>query len=160
VTSIYIDLLVSNILAKPQFKVYPGSTVVISVVVVNNSTFPEDGTVSVDVDGHVVAASQSYHLRAFRQQTTISVNWNTTGYSPRVYRIHAAIPPILNENKTINNDGSAFVELISQQPTGSLSLSLLQTGGLGILVLAGVGFGVSRLLRRKPAFEEEAFESK
>ena len=160
VTSVFIDLLVSNVLAKPQFRVYPGAIVVIGVVVVNNSTFPEDGTVSVDVDGHVVAASQSYSLRAFRQQTTISVNWNTTNYTPRVYRIHATIPPILNENKTTNNDASAFVELISQRPSGSLSLSLLQTGGLGILVLAGLGFGVSRLLRRKPGFEEDAYETK
>ncbi len=130
------------------------------VVVVNNSTFPEDGTIVIDVEGHVIGTAQSYHLEAFRQRTTISTNWNTSGYAPRVYRIDAVIPSILNENKTSNNQRTAFVQLISQSASGLLSLSLLQTGGLSIIILAGVLFGVSRFLRRKPSFEEDDYGSK
>jgi hypothetical protein len=159
VISVYISLLVSSVGAIPQFKVYPGVIVVISVTVVNNSTFPENGTLVVDVEGQVVGATQSYHLAAFRQQTTISTSWNTSGYAPRVYRIDAMIPPILNENRT-SNVGTAFVQLISQPVSGLLSLGLLQTGGLSILILVGVVFGLSRFLRRKPIVEEEDFGSK
>jgi len=160
VISVYIDLLVNGVSATPQFRVLPGANVVIGVVVVNNSTFPEDGTIVIDVEGHVIGTAQSYHLEAFRQRTTISTNWNTSGYAPRVYRIDAVIPSILNENKTSNNQRTAFVQLISQSASGLLSLSLLQTGGLSIIILAGVLFGVSRFLRRKPSFEEDDYGSK
>jgi len=160
VISVYIDLLVNSVSPTPQFKVLPGAIVVIGVVVVNNSTFPEDGTIDIDVEGHVVGATQSYHLEAFRQRTTISASWDTSGYAPRVYRIDAVIPSILNENKTSNNQRTAFVQLISQGASGLLSLNLLQTGGLSIVILAGVVFGLTRFLRRKPSFEEDDYGTK
>jgi hypothetical protein len=139
----------------PQFRVSPGTTVQIIIYVVNNSTFPEDGSVSVKLDdGRIVSQPQSFHLGAFRQQTTVTEQWITNAsYATRVYRIDAVVPPIPGANKTSNNIASTFVELISSPPTGLASLNLLQSSGLAILVLAGVVFGASRFLRRKPVEE-------
>lgn len=160
VIAIYIDLYPGDINPVPQFRVVPGTIVKIDVVVINNSTFPESGSLSVDVEGQTIGASQSFQLGAFRQRTTITVSWNTSRYTPRVYRIDVVIPPIANENNTRNNIKVDYVELISQAPTGLASLSLLEAGGLGILVLAGASFGVSRFIRRGSGLEEELEESK
>lgn len=160
VIAIYIDLYPGDINPIPQFRVVPGTIVNIGVVVINNSTFPESGTLTVDVEGQAIGAGQAFQLGAFRQRTTLMFSWNTSGYSPRVYRIDAVIPPIANENNTRNNNRVDYVELISQAPTGLASLSLLQVGGLGILVLAGAGFGISKFIRRSSGVEEELEETK
>ncbi len=162
VTQFFVDLTVGGIVVNPQYNVIPGIAVKISIVVVNNSTVAENGTLTVKLeDGRVLSANQSYRLGPFRQQTTISTAWDTTGYTPRVYRVDAIIPPVENitsnrviENITSNNIASAYIQLISPLLSGLLSLNLLQSTGLAIIVLVGVGFAASRLLR-KPSFEEE-----
>jgi len=158
VVHIYKDLTFRGIVVTPQYRVYPGTPVKIDVDVINNSTLPLNGTLTVGVEGRVLTANQNYSLGAFRKEIIISVTWDSTGYVPRVYRIDATIPPASGENNTANNKLSAFVQLITPMTSGLLSLGLLQTGGLGILVLIGIGVGVS-LLRRRTRREEEDLSS-
>jgi hypothetical protein len=106
---------------------------------------------------------------------TMNAVWNTTGLTPRVYSIFVTISDLAtpgcatgklclmgNVNATYlhENDPSStlsktvYVLMLSPQVSGGFSLSLLQTTGLGILVLVGVGAGLARFMKR-PSYETE-----
>jgi len=128
----------------------------ITADVINNSTLPESSNMTIAVEGLILGgqASKQFSLGPFRQHTSLIVEWDTTGYVPRVYRVDAIVIQPKNANSTKGNIGSGYVQLIDPMPYGSFSLSLLETTGLGILLLAAIGFAVTRL-RRRPSYADE-----
>jgi len=124
--------------------------------VINNGSIAESSNMTISVEGRLLGdrASQSFSVGPFHQAISVTVTWDTTGYVPRVYRVSAVILEPSTANSTKGNVGTAYVQLIEPLPSGSLSLSLAETTGLGIVVLAAIGFTVTRL-RRKPSFADE-----
>jgi hypothetical protein len=158
VVNIFIDLLASPPSSKPELGVYVGTPVHISANVRNNSTIPiQNATIMVSVEGQLLKR-QSFNLDSIggtgQITGTASVVWNTTGLIPRVYRIDAYVPPVPNQNTTASNYAFSYVQFIVPPPTGSASLSLFQSTGIGILVLIGAGLALFRF-RRKPSYLNE-----
>jgi PKD repeat protein len=156
VISVYIQLLVGQITIEPRYRVSPGALVKITADVINNSTLPESSNMTIAVEGLILGgqASKQFSLGPFRQHTSLTVDWDTTGYVPRVYRVDAIVIQPKGANSTKGNIGSGYVQLIDPMPSGSFSLSLLETTGLGIVLLAAIGFVVTRL-RRRPSYADE-----
>jgi len=157
VIAVRIQLIAGQITIEPKFGIYPGAIVKIIANVINNGSIAESSNVTISVEGRVLGdrPSQSFSVGPFHQATSVTVTWNTTGYVPRVYRVSAVVLEPSGANSTKGNIGIGYVQLVDPQPSGSLSLSLGETLGLGIVVLAAVGFTVTRL-RRKPSYVDEA----
>lgn len=165
---LFIDLLVGQITVSQRINIYAGTPVAVSAVIQNNSTLPEKASIIITVDGKQIGGNSSgtFNLgprggnrtQGWPNATLGPKIWNTTGLPPRVYEIHVHIPIITGENITSNNDQSIFVQLVIPQILGAFSLSLFQTVGLGVLVLVGLGFGLTRLLR-KPSYLTEPLEA-
>src|SRR6266516_160102 len=156
VIAVYIQLIAGQITIEPKFGVHPGTIVKIIANVINNGSIAESSNMTISVEGRLLGdrASQSFSVGPFHQAISVTVTWDTTGYVPRVYRVSAVILEPSTANSTKGNVGTAYVQLIEPLPSGSLSLSLAETTGLGIVVLAAIGFTVTRL-RRKPSFADE-----
>jgi hypothetical protein len=168
VSHFLIDLSTQDLTGTPKDFVTPGAEINITATVKNAGTFPLNGSVSI-----ILEVSQAKGLNKTLAQTpimnlgptsttTLSVLWNTTGYDPKVYRVDAVIPSIINwpiraggnvtyynETDTTNNVKSVWIQLVTPFSAG-LSPSLLETTGIGILVIVGGGITVSRVRRRRP----------
>jgi len=156
VIAVYIQLIAGQITIEPKFGVHPGAIVKITANVINNGSIAESSNMTISVEGRLLGdrPSQPFSVGPFHQATSVTVTWDTTGYVPRVYRVSAIILEPSAANSTKGNVGTAYVQLIEPLPSGSLSLSLAETTGLGIVVLAAIVFTVTRL-RRKPSFADE-----
>lgn len=152
VTRLFVALSVGSIDVNPEFGSVPGTQVKISATINNRSTIPENGSIQITVERTKTLAIGNYSLPPSGGLHTLSAVWDTTGYSPRAYAIVVIIPVIPNENDTSGNVGYKYVLLISG--LGNASLSLGQATGVGILVIVGLGFGLTRFLK-KPGYEQE-----
>ena len=156
---VFTDLTFGHINIDHQFNIYPGTLVHISAQIINNSTVASRGNLTMVLDTGLVLGNQSFSL-SDRSGTGINtgtlgpVAWDTSGYPPRVYRIEVKVIPTTPQNITRDKVGAAYVQLIVIQPTGLLSLGLLQTTGLGVLVLFALFAGLARF-RKKPSWETE-----
>jgi hypothetical protein len=152
VTTLYISLVASQPKVNPQQMVIPGTPVFISASISNNSTVPENATFSITVDGTLfLKNSTRLTLAAAGGEATLNTVWNTTGFTPEAYAITVIIPVVPSENKTAGNIASSYVLLVSAPSSG---LTILETTGLGVLVLVGVVVVLSRFMR-KPSYEQE-----
>ena len=156
VIAVYIQLIAGQMTIEPKFGVHPGTIVKIIANVINNGSIAESSNMTISVEGRLLGdrASQSFSVGPFHQAISVTVTWDTTGYVPRVYRVSAVILEPSAANSTKGNVGTAYVQLIEPLPSGSLSLGLAETTGLGIVVLAAIVFIVTRL-RRRPSFADE-----
>lgn len=161
VVAVFIDVTVVGLTVSPQFNVYPGTVVSVSASVYNNSTLPETGNLTITFEGKSLGPSAfgSFKLdgrggNGPNTGTLSSVSLNTTGLSPRVYRIEATAAPVKDENITSSHVAYAFIQLVEPRPAGLFSLSLLQTSTLGIVIVVGVAFAAARLFKR-PSYESE-----
>jgi hypothetical protein len=153
VTRLYIALSASDPKVNPQQKVIPGTPVFISASISNPSTIPLTTTFSITVGGTLLLKNSTMlTLAAHGGEATLNTVWNTTGFTPEAYVITVIIPVVPNENTTAGNIASSYVLLVSAVPPGSLTL--LETIGIGVLVLVGVGVVLSRF-RRRPSYEQE-----
>ena len=153
--------------------VQPGTPVHISAFIANRGTIAEDASVAINLeDKNLTDSSQPVSLQPFGyagSQAIVNATWNTGGYTPRAYALIVRItslnsfgcnpnlpPPCIrgDVNRTSTLVGSVYVLLIAPQVTGGLSLSLLQTTGLGALILVGIAVALARLLK-KPSYETE-----
>ena len=152
----FVDLAIGDISVSPAFNVYPGTPVQITAAVINNSTVPENGSLTINLEGKTIqgAPIKLFQLGAYKQVATLTVTLDTAGLTPRVYRIDAVVPPLSGENITRNNIKSAHIQLIDPLLRGSLSLSLAETTGLGIVVIAAVGFALIRLRKKQSVLNE------
>ena len=157
--------------------VYPNTQIHIAATIRNQGTVPETATVTISSDAGVLNTSNiGVGIPGFLNSSTIvNTVWNTTGLTPRFYSITVTITNLVtpgcatggqclrgNVNQTYvaqNDPGSTlsltvWVLLTQRQVLGAFSLNLLQTVGLGLLVLFGLGFGVARFAK-KPSYETE-----
>jgi hypothetical protein len=153
VTRFYVALSASEPKVDPQQKVIPGTLVQISASINNLSTIPVNTTFSITVGNLYLKNSTLVTLAPAGGQANLNAVWNTTGYTPQAYAITVVIPILSIENTTAGNTASTYVILVTALPSG-LSLSLLQTTGLGIVVLVAIGVVLSRFLKR-PSYEDE-----
>ncbi len=161
----------------PISQIFPGTTVYISAIIRNFGTVPETATMTIGTELMVLNSSifslgPQGLLNASSSMTAV---WNTTGLTPRVYSVFVTISNLVtpgcasgglclrgnvNQTYVAQNDPTStlsktlYVLMLSPQLLGAFSLGLLQTAGLGILVVVGVGAGLARFMK-KPSYETE-----
>jgi len=159
VTYVFVDVSYGGIQLDHQYNVYPGTVVHITAGIRNNSTLPVNATLTITLDTGLFLGNKSFSLAegGSGKSTTGTydqVPWDTTNFSPRVYRIDVRVSSNAHQNVTNDKSTSTYVQLILQPQGGTLSLSLFQTTGLGIIVFVGALAGLARL-RKKPSWERE-----
>lgn len=159
VVYVFVDVTYGGISLDHQFNVIPGTIVHITAGIVNNSTLPLNATLTVALDTGTQLGNESFSLseRGGARGTIGSLGplpWDTTNYSPRVYRIDVKVSSNARQNVTTDKSTSTFVQLIVPQRGGNLSLSLFQTTGIGIIVIIGLAAGLARF-RKRPSWESE-----
>jgi hypothetical protein len=169
---VWIDLGFSALSIDHIVGLSPGTIVHIVASVINLGVNPENSTLRLSVNNKNMTTAPITDLGPERQ-SSLSFDWNTGNYTPRVYRIEADIDPVRSittgqflENDTttlhgrivdLNNVRVAFVQLIEPLPSGFgvlLGLNLPETLGLGIVLIAFVVFAVG-LVRKSRAREPE-----
>ncbi len=166
VARFFLDLTVSSFSATPQLQVYPGTLITIQAQVTNLGTRNATSTLEISIEGRVLLDRRPVFIRSDNGVNQSQATWDTTGFTPRAYRIDALVSFVRNsttgqiiENVTSNNLNSLYVQLIEPPGRSLLSLGLLPTASLGIIVVIGVGFGgglLSRLRRKVSGGPEEA----
>lgn len=159
VVFIFVDVTYGGIDLDHQYNVYPGTVVHITAGIRNNSTVPVNATLSITLDTGAALGNKSFSLAGGGTAGTTTgkfgpVPWDTTNFSPRVYRIDVRIISAVPQNVTNDKLTSTYIQLIVIPPGGTFSLGLFQTTGLGLIVLIGLAAGLARL-RKKPSWERE-----
>jgi hypothetical protein len=174
ITQITIKVLISDAHVNDQQNVVPGTVINVSATILNLGTIAEKASASITLEGRIPAlASASYTLTQEGGSEVIQGTWDTAGYTPRVYALIVSVGNVSSAGKVysatypqgiiINGDLNAtssdtvatvYVQLITPQMRGALSLDLLQTTGLGIVVVLALGVGLARFLK-KPSYETE-----
>jgi hypothetical protein len=161
VVYVFIQLFYSGpIQVDQKFGLIPGTTVHITAGVTNNSTqtVPANLTITVNTVPRIIW-TRSFNLSAnglgANTGTIGPLAWNTSADLPvQAYRIDLSITSSVHQNNTLYTSESTFVQFVVPQTTGLLSLSLLQSSGVGILAIIALVAGISRF-RRKPSWETE-----
>ena len=155
VISNWIELSVGDVSIDHVRQVYPGTVIHIRSNIINNSSIAENVTFFISLEdkplNNVTLPLNPY---PFGATGNLTATWDTTGYSTRVYRIDAYALPVSGQNSTKHIKVSSYVQLVIPLSTGTLSLSLFQTTGLGVIVLVAIAFLVSRL-KKRPSWETE-----
>lgn len=169
IVHLFIHLSVGGIQIDHQSSVVPGTLVHITADIVNYSLIAENATLNISLEQtKLKAANFSLAPPGTSGASTtgsLSAVWDTSNYSPRAYAIVVRINDtvsaqpvagsfIREQNTTANNVATNYVILVVPQTLGTLSLNLIQSTGLGILIIAAVVFGLTRFLR-KPSYESE-----
>jgi len=159
VVYVFVDVTYGTIDLDHRYNVYPGTVVHVTAGILNNSTLPARGNLTITLDTGLVLGNKSFALseRGGAGGTTGTlgpVRWDTTNYSPRVYRIEVRVSSNVPQNVTSDKSALAYVQLILSPPSGGLNLSLFQTTGLGVIILVGLAAGLARF-RKKPSWETE-----
>jgi len=162
VLRVWVDLGFSSLVITPSVGVVPGTVVHIVATAVNLGVNPENSTISLSINNQNKAMKSVQNLEARTgAESSLPYDWNTANLTPRVYRVDADLAPVRNattgqnlENDTIilngriidpNNVKVAFIQLIQPVPSGIgvfLGLNLPETIGLGIILVAVIGFVV------------------
>lgn len=155
------DIAVSKVLPAQEDNILSGTNLGITVRVINQGLFFEKGfNLSVWVDNKLLGTyNYTGGLLSGKSVETGGFNWDTTGYSPGTYELRADVMPLRSVNGTIiernilNNIGYEIVRISSPFGRTAVSLSLIQSIGLGVILLAAVGsaWGVinSRIDKRR-----------
>jgi len=171
---VWIDLGLAPLSFDRQVGVLPGTVVHMVATAFNYGTKPQNSTIRLAIDNQNVATQAVLNLQPSTSlSSSLAYDWHTTGLSPRVYRVDAALEEVMNvttgqrlENDTAiiggklvdpNNVRVAFVQLIEARPPGFgafLGLTLPATFGLGIVLVSVVFFAVG-LVRKSRARSEE-----
>jgi hypothetical protein len=131
---VWIDLGFSALSIDHIVGLSPGTIVHIVASVINLGVNPENSTLRLSVNNKNMTTAPITDLGPERQ-SSLSFDWNTGNYTPRVYRIEADIDPVRSittgqflENDTttlhgrivdLNNVRVAFVQLIEPLPSVS-----------------------------------------
>jgi len=144
--------------------VLQGTQIRIGLTVENVGTQAVNSTLAVLLSlgdrGNLTLSSKPIINLGTNSRTDMMANWDTTSYTPKVYRVIGRVDPVRNgtdivENVTSNNDISAFVQIVTITPAG---LSLSVVSGVSLLSLIVIGVVVSlarRFLNRKPELEAD-----
>lgn len=164
VVDIRLDLAVDSINASPFFRVLAGTPVNITAVGYNISTNAENVTLQIVVGGTVLANKTFPNVPGHILTRPLTKIWDTHGLLPKIYRVQAIVLPVRDSSGKIieddavngvdsNNIRFVFVELVEPAGSALVSLSLVETTGLGIAVLVGVGVAAGLFSRRRRTVE-------
>jgi hypothetical protein len=169
---LFVQLTVGEVDIDHQFNANPGTLIHIIAHIVNTSTIAEKASLNITVDGAGPPLNAgNFTLQPAGGTGSLNATWDTTGKVPRVYGIFVTIGNVISaqkiataahpegifitfQNDTTNTQRVSYVLLILPMVTGSFSLNLLQSVGLGTVVLLAAGAGLVRFLR-KPSYESE-----
>lgn len=168
ISHLLIHLVVGEIVLDHQFFVVPGTIIHITAKIVNESTIPENATLTISLEGAkppLSAGNFSLASSGGGASGGLSGMWDTSGYVPRAYAIVVSISQIISahpvggvlirdENDTSYSVVTTYALLVVPSAAGLFNLNLLQATGIGILVLIAVGVGATRFLKR-PSYESE-----
>lgn len=162
ITYVFVDVTHGGpLVLNHQFGVSPGTRISITANIINNSTqsVPANVTITVENTSPLVTWTAFFNLnaRSSSQGNTVNMTryWNTTADLPiQAYRIDAKIVSSVPQNVTSDKTWAGYVQFVPPQAGGLLSLSLLQSSGLSILIIAAVVFAIGRF-RKKPSWETE-----
>jgi hypothetical protein len=167
-----VQLSVGEVDIDHQFNVNPGTHINITAHIVNTSTIAEKASLNITVEGASPAlGTGNFTLQPAGGTGRLSVVWDTSGLVPRVYGIVVTVGNVISaqkivtaahpegifitfQNDTFNTQRTTYVLLILPMVTGNFSLNLIQSVGLGALVLVAAGAGLVRILK-KPSYESE-----
>lgn len=162
VVNVVLDLSVYGIFVDKVSMILPGTPVNITAIGKNGSSSHENLTIAIVVVGLKVLKNQTFSVDGRSLARPLSVIWNTTGVPPRAYKIQAIVSPLRDSSGRIieddlsNNVQSVYVQLVENPGRTFVSLSLLQTTGLGLALLIGVGGVGAFLLKRRTGPEPTA----
>ena len=159
-----IVLTVGDPDVSPQYHVLPGTTVKISARIDNTGNVNVNATLTIRLESIMNLTRPHYFplLAASGGEGSLSATWDTSGFAPRAYAVIAEISntsalvgdkPVHFLNATSLPLSASYVLLVSPVVAGNLSLSILQTTGLGILIVVAVVVALTRFLR-KPSYLE------
>jgi hypothetical protein len=160
VSLILLDLGINIITADPHFRVISGTPIRITAIGQNFSTRIENVTLAIRLLDRVVMNQTFPNVPAQGLTPALSYTWNTSGLSPRVYKIDAIVSPLTDpsgniiEDNILNNVESTYVQLVS--PIATFGLSLLQTAGVSVIALVGLGALAAFILKKKPTPDSES----
>jgi Cohesin domain len=148
----------------PFYRVLPGTIVKITARIDNIGNVNVNATLRIRLETIKTLAGQYFPLLAAAGgERTLDTTWDTTGFTPRAYAIVAEVyntsalvgtTIVHSLNATSLPLSSSYVLLVSQPVSGGLSLSIIQTTGLGILIVVAVVVALTRFFR-KPSYLEE-----
>ncbi len=141
------DVLIGS-LKSSLLSANPGQTVTLSVIVANGGTFDETTRLIITV-GSTTIASRDVASLPSGQTRSFDIPWDTTGFTPSVYRVVANVTTVQGETNIANNSVSIFVEILA--PASGASAYLILGSGIG--VTAVIGALVFLLRRGKPRDE-------
>ena len=157
----FLDLGVADLSASSYQGILPGAKITIVATVQNYGSKPQNITAHLSLEGKTLNTTSYLSVRG-QNQITIEAVWDTTGYGVRVYRIDATVDELTNSTTgqpdesdccpDKNNMLSTYIQLIELRQAGLISLGLLQTGGIGFLVIIAIGI-VRVLFKKKPKEE-------
>lgn len=152
---VWVDPGIGSLTANPANQVVPGTSVNVTVQVQNLGTANQTAQVTLLLDlgkrGNQTLLVQTCPSMRPNSSCSSSKILDTSGFTPRVYRVIANVQlPFSNstfhDNDTSNDSQWAFVQIVQPLPA-NLSLSLLQGSGLGIGILV-VAYAAYSILRR------------
>jgi len=179
-----IKIVVSTLTIDQIVGVVPGTVVHISANIVNFSTIREKANLTIAVDQTILAQQNftlSAQGSSSGKSGYLNATWPTANLVPRAYAVTAyvcqiqhcgignmlsgirSVDPVKgsilygeNITKSTPTDSAqtSYVILVVPEALGSFSLSLLQTTGLGILIIVAAALGLARFLK-KPSYEKE-----
>jgi hypothetical protein len=176
---LYIALSVGEISLDPRTPVQtPGTQIHLNATIVNSSTIAETASLNITLEGKTLlktptgaSAKAFFTLQGSGGTGNLAAVWDTSGAVPRVYGLVVTIGNVssaqkqitvehpegqylTSQNDTSNNVRTVYLLLVTPQVAGTLSLSILQTTGVGIIILAAAVLALMRF-RKKPSYESE-----
>jgi hypothetical protein len=126
-----------------DFIVNPGELVHVNATVRNEGSQPENFTLNIHYDSHLIEAVYIESLSPYSQRE-LSLIWNTSNMSPGNYTLSASIPLVPNEIETADNTYVDGIVQIQAKPTVNHDLATIlvaaspTTVGVGDLVYINV----------------------
>ncbi len=128
-----------------------GSTVNITITVINNGKLPENVTIQAIVADQTVGVKNVTDL-APGQNVTVTIPWNTSGYSSGAYMIGGKVKGVHGETNLSDNLWR-YATPVTLNPANTSILNNAYTVPLvivGVIIIAAIAMGLFLLPRRRP----------
>ena len=128
-----------------------GSTVNITITVINNGKLPENVTIQAIVADQTVGVMNVTDL-APGQNVTVTIPWNTSGYSSGAYMIGGKVKGV-NGETNLSDNLLRYSTPVTLNPANTSILNNAYTVPIiiiGVIIVAAIAMGLFLLPRRRP----------